>query len=153
EWLKCGVSFPRRYVSFRNHATLSRNETRRIVSNTSRKGSAMRSIHLFLAAAAVAAVALLVGAMYAAASQQGAAVQVRSTSLGPARVALTGKPFARGAPDRGASGPCYGACASYGPPMLPSGRPAAGTGAVKKLLGTTRRTDGHVQVTYAGHPL
>jgi len=48
---------------------------------------------------------------------------------------------------------CYGACARVWPPVLTKGAPSAGTGAASNLLGTTRRADGRLQVTYAGHPL
>ena len=48
---------------------------------------------------------------------------------------------------------CYGACAEAWPPVLAKGVPRA-TGRVNRsLLGTTRRSDGATQVTYAGHPL
>ena len=48
---------------------------------------------------------------------------------------------------------CYGDCARAWPPVLTKGRPVAGKGARRRLLGTTRRRDGKRQVTYAGHPL
>jgi predicted lipoprotein with Yx(FWY)xxD motif len=48
---------------------------------------------------------------------------------------------------------CSGVCAAYWPPLLTGGKPAAGAGAKKSLLGVTRRGDGTTQVTYAGHPL
>jgi predicted lipoprotein with Yx(FWY)xxD motif len=48
---------------------------------------------------------------------------------------------------------CYGACARAWPPVLTSGRPRAGKGVRGKLLGTTRRTNGKLQVTYDGQPL
>jgi predicted lipoprotein with Yx(FWY)xxD motif len=48
---------------------------------------------------------------------------------------------------------CYGDCAEAWPPVLTDGTPTA-IGAVDgKLLGTTQRTDGKMQVTYNGHPL
>jgi predicted lipoprotein with Yx(FWY)xxD motif len=47
---------------------------------------------------------------------------------------------------------CTGACAAAWPPYLAKS-PHAGAGARSSLLGTTRRSDGSVQVTYAGRPL
>ena len=41
----------------------------------------------------------------------------------------------------------------YWPPLVTKGRPQAIAGANSKLLGTSRRGDGRMQVTYAGHPL
>ncbi|PVG81062.1 hypothetical protein DDE18_19790 [Nocardioides gansuensis] len=48
---------------------------------------------------------------------------------------------------------CYDACAEAWPPVLTEGEPVAGRGLKPGLLGTTKRTDGTVQVTYGGHPL
>lgn len=48
---------------------------------------------------------------------------------------------------------CEGACARKWPPFIVSGRPAAGAGAKSSLLGTIRRSDGKLQVAYAGRPL
>lgn len=55
--------------------------------------------------------------------------------------------------DRGATSSCYGACAQAWPPLTATGKPAAGEGAMSADLGTTKRKDGTLQVTYAGHPL
>jgi predicted lipoprotein with Yx(FWY)xxD motif len=55
--------------------------------------------------------------------------------------------------DKGTKSTCYGKCAAVWPPLLTSGPPQPGNGASKSKLGTTERTDGTTQVTYAGHPL
>jgi predicted lipoprotein with Yx(FWY)xxD motif len=57
------------------------------------------------------------------------------------------------AADHGPASTCYGACAKAWPPMLTRGAPTAGPGLAAKLLGTTKRKDGSLQVTYGGHPL
>jgi predicted lipoprotein with Yx(FWY)xxD motif len=48
---------------------------------------------------------------------------------------------------------CYSTCATYWPPLLTNGMPVAGAGVTDSMLGTTKRTDGSVQVTYNGWPL
>ncbi|HEX5782741.1 MAG TPA: hypothetical protein VFX80_12510 [Solirubrobacteraceae bacterium] len=48
---------------------------------------------------------------------------------------------------------CYGDCARAWPPVLTRGRPVAGKGIRRRLLGTTRRRNGTRQVTYDGRPL
>jgi predicted lipoprotein with Yx(FWY)xxD motif len=58
--------------------------------------------------------------------------------------------FAR---DRGGRSGCSGACAAAWPPFLTTRAPNGLAGVNAKLLGTTRRADGTLQVTYANHPL
>ena len=48
---------------------------------------------------------------------------------------------------------CSGACAAAWPPYLVTKAPRAAAGVRSALLGTTRRADGKLQVTYAGRPL
>jgi predicted lipoprotein with Yx(FWY)xxD motif len=48
---------------------------------------------------------------------------------------------------------CYDDCAAAWPPVLTTGPPQAAGDVRAELLGTTTRSDGSVQVTYAGHPL
>jgi predicted lipoprotein with Yx(FWY)xxD motif len=48
---------------------------------------------------------------------------------------------------------CYGECAEAWPPVLTKGKPQAEGDVRAELLGTTRRSDGSTQITYAGHPL
>jgi len=54
----------------------------------------------------------------------------------------------RGGPSR-----CYGACATAWPVHYAKGALRAGNGVKQSLIGTTRRTDGRLQVTYNGWPL
>jgi predicted lipoprotein with Yx(FWY)xxD motif len=55
--------------------------------------------------------------------------------------------------DKGSTSSCYGPCATAWPPLLTTGPVAASGAAVAGDVGTTARTDGTTQVTYAGHPL
>jgi predicted lipoprotein with Yx(FWY)xxD motif len=55
--------------------------------------------------------------------------------------------------EKTAESQCYDACAEAWPPVLTEGPPQATGGARADKLGTTKRTDGTTQVTYAGHPL
>jgi predicted lipoprotein with Yx(FWY)xxD motif len=48
---------------------------------------------------------------------------------------------------------CYGDCAEAWPPVFTKGEPRAGNGVKRSLLGTTKRRDGKLQVTYADKPL
>src|SRR3954453_8290929 len=45
---------------------------------------------------------------------------------------------------------CYGACAKAWPPALTKRAPRAGSGIAAARLGTVRRSDGRLQVTYRG---
>jgi predicted lipoprotein with Yx(FWY)xxD motif len=55
--------------------------------------------------------------------------------------------------DSGATSNCYGDCARAWPPYIVNARPRAVEGARQSLVGVTRRTDGRLQATYAGHPV
>lgn len=55
--------------------------------------------------------------------------------------------------DKGTTSSCYGACAGVWPPLTTGSTPKAGGGISASKLGTTKRTDGTTQVTFAGHPL
>ena len=48
---------------------------------------------------------------------------------------------------------CAGQCATYWPPLITTGKPKAAGKAKASLLGTTKRSDGKLQVTYKGHPV
>ncbi|MCW2985555.1 MAG: hypothetical protein JWR63_3125, partial [Conexibacter sp.] len=48
---------------------------------------------------------------------------------------------------------CSGACAQAWPPVTSKAAVSAGGAVNAKLVGTSKRSDGTTQVTYAGHPL
>jgi predicted lipoprotein with Yx(FWY)xxD motif len=48
---------------------------------------------------------------------------------------------------------CTGPCSAFWPPLLTSRRAMAGRGVSQRLIGTLRRPDGTLQVTYRGHPV
>jgi predicted lipoprotein with Yx(FWY)xxD motif len=53
--------------------------------------------------------------------------------------------------DKGGKSACYGACAKVWPPL--TGTPKVEGGAMSSEVGTSKRSDGTTQVTYAGWPL
>ena len=55
--------------------------------------------------------------------------------------------------DKSDTSTCTGACAAAWPPLTTTGAPTAGTGVKASLLGTSKRDDGKMEVTYNGHPL
>jgi len=83
----------------------------------------------------------------------GAKVAVANTGLGPVLVDGRGRTLYLFAKDRNGKSSCAGQCAGYWPPLITSGKPVATAGAKASLLGTTRRPDGRLQVTYNHHPL
>lgn len=55
--------------------------------------------------------------------------------------------------DLGTTSSCRAACAAVWPPVTSGSTPSVSGLAHRALLGTTRRDDGVVQITYAQHPL
>ena len=101
--------------------------------------------------AVVAALAVFGSAQ--AAGGAAARLGVGSTEYGKAVFGPSGKVLYVFGADHGSTSSCYGVCAQAWPPLLTSGAPLAGAGVEAKLLGTTTRRDGSVQVTYGGHPV
>ena len=112
----------------------------------------MKRLLLVLAISAVAAGGLAAGAMAAPAAHK-SAVAVRSSRFG--RIVFDGRGFVLYAftKDSARRGTCSGACAAAWPPYVVKSKPVAMAGAIARLIGTTRRADGRLQVTYAGMPL
>ena|SRR5436309_15227949 len=82
-----------------------------------------------------------------------AALSVRSSAYG--RILFDGRGKALYAFTRDPRGrsACKGPCAAVWPPFVVRTPPQPGSGISAKLVGTTRRADGTLQVTYAGRPL
>jgi predicted lipoprotein with Yx(FWY)xxD motif len=82
------------------------------------------------------------------------AVRVRHTAYGRALTDTHGFALYLFTHDPSSSSTCLGDCAAAWPPYIVRRRPvSAGGGAHPALLGSVRRSDGRLQVTYAGHPL
>lgn len=65
---------------------------------------------------------------------------------------LSGHTLYRFEGDKGSVSTCYGACAKAWPPALTEGKIRA-VDVPRKLVGTSKRKDGTIQLTYDGHPL
>jgi predicted lipoprotein with Yx(FWY)xxD motif len=93
------------------------------------------------------------GAALAGGRSGEARVNLAKTRLGTILVDSKGITLYDFVKDKGAVSACYGACTALWPPLLTSGKPVAGHGVRASLLGTTKRKDGKLEVTYGGHPL
>jgi predicted lipoprotein with Yx(FWY)xxD motif len=114
-----------------------------------------------LAATAVAAMALLAAACGSTTPTANVSPATKGTTIAVASNSKLGQLLVDGrgmtvylfVVDSGTASTCYQSCAQIWPPVLTSGAPQAGSGAQASLLGTATRTDGTIEVTYAGHPL
>jgi predicted lipoprotein with Yx(FWY)xxD motif len=108
--------------------------------------SRLAAVGVVIAVLAVTATAL---ASTAATSQ----VKARKTSLGTILVDSKSHTLYLFEKDKSGKSSCYSACAVNWPPYLTAGKPTGATGIKASMLGTTKRTDGKLQVTYNHHPL
>jgi predicted lipoprotein with Yx(FWY)xxD motif len=119
--------------------------------------AAARRPRMIVAAAAVAALAAASFALHPpvthAAQAKGSAVSTAKTSLGRIIVNSNGRTLYLFEKDRNGKSACSGQCAVFWPPLITSGKPGVTGGARASLIGTTRRADGRLQVTYNHHPL
>ena len=118
----------------------------------------MRGPRMIVAAAAVAGLAAASFALHPpathAAQAKGAVISTAKTGLGRIVVkSSNGHTLYLFGKDRNGKSACSGQCASFWPPLITSGKPRVTSGARAALIGTTRRTDGRLQVTYNHHPL
>jgi predicted lipoprotein with Yx(FWY)xxD motif len=122
--------------------------------------------HLLVAGAVVAALAATTTAALGATHRTtapalrashsagvGAKVAVANAGLGRILVNGHGRTLYLFEKDKHGKSTCSGQCAAFWPPLITSAKPVATAGAKTSLLGTTRRADGRLQVTYNHHPL
>ena len=92
-----------------------------------------------------------VGVAMAATMAAGGTVKAaKSTKYGSLLVSSTGMTLYHMTSEKAGSIKCTGGCAKFWPPLLFSGtgKPTAGSGVIALKLGTIKRPDGHLQVTY-----
>ena len=107
-----------------------------------------------MVAAALGVVGFLAaGAIAGGTAKSSATLSLRKTSLGMILVAPNGHTLYLFGKDRGDKSACSGSCAQFWPPLLTRSKPTAGAGVKASLLGTTKRSNGSLQVTYNRHPL
>ena len=116
----------------------------------------MKDLLLTIGALA-ATLSLAVGLSSASAANSstvtGTKVAVAGSGLGRVLVDGRGRTLYLFEKDRHGKSSCTGTCAGFWPPLIASGKPLAAAGAKASLLGTTKRADGRLQVTYNHHPL
>ncbi len=103
--------------------------------------------------AALAVGSSVAGAAMTSTAAAHAKLTLRSSHFGKVIFAANGKVVYMFGPDKAGRSTCYGVCAKAWPPVLTGGAPVVGPGLNSKLLGTTTRKDGSLQVTYNRHPL
>ena len=114
----------------------------------------MKAMGLIITVVAALSLAGLTAAIAAGSSaSRPATVSTARTGLGRIIVNGQGRTLYLFEKDRRGHSACSGSCATYWPPLLTHGKPVATNGARRALLGTIRRSDGSMQVTYAGHPV
>jgi predicted lipoprotein with Yx(FWY)xxD motif len=115
----------------------------------------MKRLSLWFVPAGFVVAGALISANVAPAARSGtpAIVQVAKSRLGQILVDGSGRTLYLFEKDKGTASMCYGPCAKYWPPLTTSGQPRAARGASAAHLGTSKRRDGKLEVTYNGHPL
>jgi predicted lipoprotein with Yx(FWY)xxD motif len=109
----------------------------------------MRKFRLTVVAAVIAA-GMLATAAFAATSRP--TVSLHKTAVGRVLAGANGRTVYLFTADKGSKSACYGQCAGVWPPLI-GAKPTVGAGLSASKLGTTKRKDGKLQVTYGGHPL
>ena len=88
-----------------------------------------------------------------AASARGPKVKVVSSDYGRILADRRGRALYLFTADKGKDSNCSGDCATAWPPYIVKSKPTGVSGAKPGKVGATRRSDGKLQATYAGHPV
>ncbi len=96
---------------------------------------------------------LAAGSVARSATRTTGTVSLGKTKLGLILVNSKGHTLYMFAKDRRGKSACNGNCTKFWPPSLQRGKPTAVSGVKAALLGTTRRSDGSLQLTYNKHPV
>jgi predicted lipoprotein with Yx(FWY)xxD motif len=96
---------------------------------------------------------LVAGSIARSATQANGTVSLSKTKLGMVLVNSKGHTLYMFSKDKNGKSSCSGGCAKFWPPYLQHGKVTAGSGVKASLLGTTRRSNGSMQITYKKHPL
>ena len=119
--------------------------------------AARNSSHIFVMLTVTAMLGvvgfLFAGSIARSATQAHATVSLSKTKLGEVLVNSNSHTLYMFSRDKNGKSSCSGSCAKFWPPYLQHGKVTAGPGVKASLLGTTRRSNGSMQVTYKKHPL
>ena len=119
-----------------------------------RHGEMTRMVAVLTVTATLGVIGFLAaGSVAQSATGTSATVALRKTKLGMILVNSRGHTLYLFAKDRNGKSACSGSCAKFWPPFLRSGKPTAGSGVKAAMLGTTKRSNGSLQLTYNKHPL
>ena len=110
---------------------------------------------LFVVTAVLGMTGFLAASAFAggAGSQANATLSLRQTNLGQILVSAKGRTLYLFMKDTNGRSACSGSCVTYWPPLMNTGKLTVGPGVKRSLVGTTKRADGRLQVTYNKHPL
>jgi predicted lipoprotein with Yx(FWY)xxD motif len=123
------------------------------MARTDSRGRLTLVLALAIAAIATLTVFLARPAPSRASLVKGTLVTTAKNDLGRILVDGRGRTLYLFEKDKLGASACAASCATYWPPLLTTGKPVAAAGVKTALLGTAKRTDGTLQVTYKGHPL
>ena len=112
-----------------------------------------RRIAVMVSAALAVVGVLSAGSIARSATRSNATVSLHKTTLGTVLVGANGHTLYLFLKDTNDKSACSASCAKFWPPLIARSKPSAGVGVKASLLGTSKRSDGSLQVTYNRHPL